>query len=197
MGGRNRYPGSDVYAVNLVRMKSRQLCRQPGFSQEDQPDIEQELMMELAQRLPTYDPAKASLEAFTTWIVLQKIADLVKAHRTKKRCPAMKTVSLNDLVFTRESDSLEEERWATIDSEVFQRFLDSGCRSAEERLGLGIDLELAMANLPKELRHLCELLAKYNIVEVARKLGVARSSLYRSIHALREVFEKAGLRDYL
>ena len=83
MGGRNRYPGIDVYAVKLVHMKSRQLCKQQGFSQEDQPDIEQELMIELAERLPTHDTDSATHEAFITWVVLQKIADLIRSQRKK------------------------------------------------------------------------------------------------------------------
>ena len=196
MGGRNRYPGNDAYAVKLVRMKSRQLCRQPGFSPDDQQDLEQELMIELAQRLPTHDPDRATHEAFITWVVLQKIADLIRSQRTNKRRIDGEAISLNDLVFTGEP-GLSEERWATLDNEVFQEFTGSNHRSDEELTDLDIDLERVIENLPKELRHLCELLAKYSVVETARKLGVARSSLYRSIHELQDILDRAGLRDYL
>jgi len=196
LGGRNHYDGIDAYAVKLVHIKSQQLCRQTGFSQNDRLYIEQELMIELAERLPTHDPARATCEAFITWVVLQKIADLIRSQKAKKRRIDVEAISLNNFVFTGEP-GLSEERWATLDNEVFQRFTNSNARSADERIDLNIDLERVMKNLPKELRHLCELLAKYSISDVARKLGVARSSLYRSIHALRDVFDKAGLRDYL
>ncbi|NQT35250.1 sigma-70 family RNA polymerase sigma factor [bacterium] len=196
MGGRNRYHGIDAYAVKLVHMKSKQLCRQPGFSPNDRLDIEQELMIELAERLPTHDSARATREAFITWVVLQKIADLIRSQRAKKRRINVEAISLNDLVFISEPGSLEE-RWATLDNEIFQQFTGSNFRSTEERIDLDIDLERVMKNLPKELYHLCELLAKYSIADVARKLGIARSSLYRSIHELRDAFDKAGLRDYL
>jgi len=196
MSGRNRYDGIDAYAVKLVHMKSQQLCRQTDFSPNDRLDIEQELMIELAERLPTHDPARATCEAFITWVVLQKIADLIRSQRTKKRRVDVEAISLNDFVFASEPGLLEE-RWATLDNEIFQRFTNSNSRSAEERIDLNIDLERVMKNLPKELRQLCELLTKYSIADVARKLGVARSSLYRSIHELRDVFDKAGLRDYL
>ena len=196
MGGRNHYDGIDAYAVKLVHIKSQQLCRQTGFSQNDRLYIEQELMIELAERLPTHDPARATCEAFITWVVLQKIADLIRSQKAKKRRIDVEAISLNNFVFTGEP-GLSEERWATFDNEVFQQFTNSNARSAEERIDLDIDLERIMNNLPKELRQLCELLAKYSISDVARKLGVARSSLYRSIHELRDVFDKAGLRDYL
>ena len=84
MGGQNRYPDFDLYAVKLIRTKSRQLCKQPDFSLNDRLDIEQDLMIELTERLPTYDPDRASEEAFITWVVLQRIADLIRSQRPKK-----------------------------------------------------------------------------------------------------------------
>ena len=123
MGGRNRYHGIDAYAVKLVHMKSQQLCRQPDFSPNDRLDIEQGLMIELAERLPTHDPARATREAFITWVVLQKIADLIRSQRAKKRRIDVEAISLNDLVFTSEPGSLEE-RWATLDNEIFQQFTE-------------------------------------------------------------------------
>ena len=103
---------------------------------------------------------------------------------------------MNDLVFTGKPD-LSEERWATLDNEVFQQFTGSKHRSDEELTDLDIDLERVIENLPKELRYLVELLTKYSVVETARKLGIARSSLYKSIHELRDIFDRAVLRDYL
>ena len=153
MGGRNRYPGYDEYAVKLVRMKSQQLSKQPGFSQEDRQDIEQELMIELAKRLPTYDSSKASREALITWIVLQKIADLIRSLRTNKRRINGEAVSLNDLIFRGEPGSLEE-RWATLDNEISQRFTNPNLRSNEEQTDLDIDLDRVINNLPEDLRHL-------------------------------------------
>ena len=84
-----------------------------------------------------------------------------------------------------------------MDIEEYLHITNSTCRSAEERIDLDIDLDRAMAKLPKELRRLCDLLTENSIAEVSRKLGVARSTLYSAIYKLRKVFEKAGLKDYL
>jgi len=196
MGDQNRYPGFDLYAVKLIRTKSRQLCKQPDFSLNDRLDIEQELMIELAERLPTFDPDRASEEAFITWVVLQRIADLIRSQRTKKRRADVEATSLNDLVHTSESGS-KEEKWATLDYEIFQEFAGSDSKSHNERIDLEIDLGRVMKDLPEELSRLCELLSKYSISETARRLCISRTSLYKSIHELRDAFEKAGMRDYL
>ena len=196
MGGQNRYPDFDLYAVKLIRTKSRQLCKQPDFSLNDRLDIEQDLMIELTERLPTYDPDRASEEAFITWVVLQRIADLIRSQRTKKRRIDVEATSLNDLVYVSESGS-KEEQWATLDNEIFQEFTGSDSKSHNERIDLEIDLERVMKDLPENLNRLCELLSKYSISETARRLGVSRTSLYKSIHELHEAFEQAGMKDYL
>ena len=196
MGGQNRYPGFDLYAVKLISTKSRQLCKQPDFSLNDRLDIEQELMIELAERLPTFDPDRASEEAFITWVVLQRIADLIRSQRTKKRRIDVEATSLNDLVYVSESGS-KEEKWATLDNEIFQEFTGSDSKSHNERIDLEIDLERVMENLPEKLRTVCEFLSKYSISETARRLGISRTSLYKSIHELRDAFEQAGMKDYL
>jgi len=196
MGGQNRYPDFDLYAVKLIRTKSRQLCKQPDFSLNDRLDIEQDLMIELTERLPTYDPDRASEEAFITWVVLQRIADLIRSQRTKKRRIDVEATSLNDLVYVSESGS-KEEQWATLDNEIFQEFTGSDTKSHNERIDLEIDLERVMNGLPEDLNRLCEFLSKYSISETARRLGVSRTSLYKSIHELHEAFEQAGMKDYL
>lgn len=196
MGGQNRYPGFDLYAVKLISMKSRQLCKQPGFSLNDRLDIEQDLMTELASRLPTFDPARASLEAFITWVVLQKISDLIRSQRAKKRRVVVEATSLNDLVYASESGS-KEEKWATLDNEIFQQFIGSDTKSPGERIDLEIDLERVMKELPEDLSRICELLSKYSISETARRLGISRTSLYKSLKELHDAFEQAGMKDYL
>ncbi|MBT3231504.1 MAG: sigma-70 family RNA polymerase sigma factor [Calditrichaeota bacterium] len=196
MGGQNRYPDFDLYAVKLIRTKSRQLCKQPDFSLNDRLDIEQDLMIELTERLPTYDPDRASEEAFITWVVLQRIADLIRSQRTKKRRIDVEATSLNDLVYVSESGS-KEEQWATLDNEIFQEFTGSDTKSHNERIDLEIDLERVMNGLPEDLNRLCEFLSKYSISETARRLGVSRTTLYKSIHKLHEAFEQAGMKDYL
>jgi len=100
------------------------------------------------------------------------------------------------MVYDKELDT-SEERWSTLDNEEFQQIAHPNGKSNKERIDLEIDLERVMESLPQELQQLCENLSKYSISETSRRLGVARSSLYRSIYKVRDAFEKAGMRDYL
>lgn len=195
MGSRNRYPGFDKSTVDLVRYKAKQLCRQPGFSNEDQPDLEQELIIELVRHLPAYDPLKASLRTFADVIVRQKIADLIETQLARKRDPRAIIGSLNDLVGV-EDDGRPEERWTTVDIEEYLQSTGATGRSREEQLDLGIDLETVIDGLPEDLRCLCGLLSEKNISEVSRELNIARTTLNYTVKKIRKLFEDAGLRDY-
>ena len=135
MGSRNRYPGIDESTVNLIRYKAKQLCRQPGFCYEDQPDIEQELMLELVRHLQDYDPSKASLRTFASGIVQQKIANLIETQFAQKRDPRAVSGSLNELVQV-EEDGHPEERWTTVDIDEYLQSTGTTNRSREERLKL-------------------------------------------------------------
>jgi RNA polymerase sigma factor (sigma-70 family) len=49
-----------------------------------------------------------------------------------------------------------------------------------------------LATLPEQLRRVVELLGTSTVVEIAERLGVARSTVYRHIGEIRTRFERAG-----
>jgi len=196
MGGRNRYPGIDESTVKLIRFKAKQLCQQPGFCYVDQPDIEQELMIELLLHLHDYDPYKASLRTFATVIVQQKIANLIETQFAQKRDPRAVSGSLNEFVQV-EDDGHPVERWTTMDIDEYLQSTGTTNRSREERLDLKIDLEMATSKLPDDLQRLCEFFSEKNITEVSRELNIARSTLYTTVNKIRKLLENAGLKIYL
>jgi RNA polymerase sigma-70 factor (ECF subfamily) len=51
--------------------------------------------------------------------------------------------------------------------------------------------------LPDELRDLCERLRDDTMAEIAREMGVPRTTLYDRLSKLRDAFREAGLEDYL
>ena len=59
MGFDKRYKGIDEYAVRIIKYKARQLVGRVGFTESDREDLEQEMILDLLQRLPKYDPARA------------------------------------------------------------------------------------------------------------------------------------------
>ncbi len=51
MVSQNSYDGIDKYAADLIRHKARQLVGKAGFTEDDRPDLEQELMIDLLGRM--------------------------------------------------------------------------------------------------------------------------------------------------
>ena len=62
---------------------------------------------------------------------------------------------------------------------------------------MAIDLADVSATLPERWRILLELRKSQTMPEIARAMGVPRTTLNAWMHRIRQRFEKAGLRDYL
>ena len=57
--------------------------------------------------------------------------------------------------------------------------------------------ERVIAALPEDLQDLCEKLQSSNMAEIAREMGVPRSTLYGKLTKLRDAFRDGGLEEYL
>ncbi len=194
--GRNKYDDIDPYAVEIIRFKARQLVGQAGFTVADRDDLEQELILDLLRRLPKYDPSRAKLNTFIARVVEHKIATLIEkqtAHkRDYRRCPC----SLNER-FEEEEEGRSVERAETLDQEDYLLRIGVEPRAAEELRALALDVAAVVENLPLELHELCRRLGQETVSEISRDTGVPRATLYQSVKKLREIFEDAGLKDYL
>lgn len=85
---------NDILAYqNDIRAKAKSVTI-PGMEWED---VSQEVMLHLLQVLHKYDPAKSSLRTFVSRVATNKILDLVRRSRAKKR-GLLETVSLDALL---------------------------------------------------------------------------------------------------
>ena len=64
--------GLDPYALKHIRFKARQLAGQAGFGAGERKDLEQELFLDLLQRLPQYDPDRARRTTFISRVVANR-----------------------------------------------------------------------------------------------------------------------------
>ena len=194
--GRNKYDDVDAYAVEIIRYKARQLVGQAGFTVADRDDLEQELILDLLRRLPKYDPKRAKRNTFIARVVEHKIANLIEkqtAHkRDYRRCPC----SLNER-FEEEEEGRSVERAETLDQEDYLLRIGVEPGAPEELRALALDVAAVLETLPAELGELCQRLKQETVSEISRDTGVPRASLYERINRLREIFEDAGLKDYL
>jgi len=180
----------DEYARRLISWKAKQLVGKAGFTESDREDIEQELTLDLLERLPNYDPSRASKHTFIARVVAHKIARLIERRTAAKRDHSRAVVSLSELVGLEEVHL--EPRAATVEEGGTGAY-----RSRAKSRDLAFDLAELLQNLPEELRTLCERLKTQSVSDVCRETGVPRSTIYEWMKRLRGSFSERGLDKYL
>lgn len=175
------------YANEIIRHKARQLAREPGFGPSDWEDIEHELLIAILEGWPAFDSSRASARTFVARIIENKAASLVRARRAAKRgvrqCTPPNGRAANGV-------------W-NFDEEQVRGRRGIRFRSALETLSFRLDVASVLADLPNDLRRLCERLMCESLSDAARSSGRHRTTLYRAIRELRTRFSDAGLQEYL
>jgi RNA polymerase sigma-70 factor (ECF subfamily) len=195
MGSINHCEGIDEYAVQIIKFKAKQLVGRVGLTDSDREDLEQEMILDLLQRLPKYNPDRAQRNTFIARVVEHKIATIIEARKAGLRDYRLCNCSLNERLEDGEGGSVE--RMETIDQEDYLRLTAGLSRSTAELRDLSIDVRQAIEKLPPELRELCRRLGVDTITELSRDTGVPRGTIYESLKKLRAILEVAGLKDYL
>lgn len=186
--------GLNDYPRNLIRQKARQLIGKYGFRQYDYEDLIQEIILDLHVRLPRFDPNKASKNTFIARLVDRKVANLIRYRSQCMRTYRCEAWSLDeptdDPSGARRGDALSQD----------EHDLRTGKYAwpESERMDMRLDVSFAVSDLPPDLRDLAERLLHQSTTEVARDIGVPRSTLYDTgIARLRKAFEDKRLREYL
>lgn len=195
MGSKNRYDGIDNYARDVIRYRAKKLIGRAGFTLDDLEDIEQDLTMDLLQRMKQYDPNKAQFNTFVDRIVDHKIANLIRDRSTRKRDYRMKS-SADDLRLE-DREGIWNLLMETTSSDSYFERMGYQERSMEEQHDLQIDLELLFAGLSENERQLLELLKQMTLTDAARELGVPRTTLDYRLGRLRKLFLNRGFLQYL
>jgi RNA polymerase sigma-70 factor (ECF subfamily) len=191
---KNSYVGIDNYAARLIRIKARQLVGKAGFTEHDRCDLEQELMIDLLQRMRHFNPAKAKKTTFMTRIVERHLATLLEARHAKFRDWRRCRISLNTPHENDKGDTVE-----LIDRVDSEGNLKNPEREPQQETVnyMRMDIERVLNALPDDLRDLCERLRESNMAEIAREMGIPRTTLYDKLTKIRETFREAQLDDYL
>lgn len=184
------------YARDVIRHKARQLIGKYGFTRDDYDDLQQEMMLDLLRRLGKYHPSKAGLNTFVARIVDRKVSTLIRHQRQKKRDYRQQVCSLDAQV--EDQDGQAHRLDEVLSQDAYDAEIARHDRPAAERHDLRLDLKSAFDELPDDLRDLAFRLQTRTVAEIARELGVPRSTLYeKGITRLRKFFEDRGLREYL
>jgi len=186
----------DTYAVSSIKQHARQLVRRAGFISEDYQDVVQELSVHLWCQLGKLDPSRGRRTTFIDRVVRHKAADILAARQAACRDCRVEMESIHDVVTAEDGEDACLEDLAEIDAVRCQQGLS---RDPFERgIELRIDLLRALARLTPEQLDLCRRLVEDpNRSRVAADLGISRDTLYKSIHEIHAIFERAGLRGHL
>jgi RNA polymerase sigma factor (sigma-70 family) len=182
------------FEYGIVRKKVRQIIGRAGFKSQDREDLEQELLTRLLHSLKSFDPAKAHRKCFVTAVVERDVANIMRDKKAKKR-DHRRISSLHVMIEVADEGSTELS--ATIGDGEFNARLCRHRRSAEELSQLASDLADVVATLPDDLRALAERLKTQSIAEIARSMGIPRTTLNHSVRQILARFAGTGLREYL
>jgi RNA polymerase sigma factor (sigma-70 family) len=184
----------DDFAARLIRRKARQLVGMAGFTSSDRDDIEQELVLKLLKHRPAFDPAQSHWYAFVTTVVERHAATLLRNRRVERR-EHRRAVSLH--VIVEDPVNGPSELGDTVSRREQDNRLSRSSRSDLDLAELCHDVAAVLAGLPPLWREACERLKHDSVSQVARDLGIPRTTLSSLVGRLRRHFEPAGLKEYL
>lgn len=182
-----------AYARSLVQFKSRLLCRKPGFSRSDQPDLEQDLLTVLVEQAARYDAGRgASPDTFADRVVDSAAKMILRSRRRPKRAAGFASKSLD-------TGTVEVQGKHVPISEVLgskERRTDNSPASPADVADLREAVRHALSGLPPftvEVAH--RLQDGAAVAAIARHMGVSRRQVSKAMAELHERFEEAGLDD--
>jgi RNA polymerase sigma factor (sigma-70 family) len=185
----------DGYTWWLVSEAARHICRWPGLSEHDRPDVEQQLATHVWQRLKRFDPARSSRMTYIRRVLDSEVKSILRSLGSQRAMFQSCLQSLADAVCG--SDGEPVERFALVDdaSRVSHRGVSP--RADVELWQLRDDVRDVVDDLPPELRELCHLLFEHSQREIARRQGRSRRAVREDVARILELFDDADLRDYL
>jgi RNA polymerase sigma-70 factor (ECF subfamily) len=184
----------DDRALKLIRERVKRLIGRHGFTASDRDDLEQDMALHLLECLRRQQQPIEAPEGFFRKVIAEHAVTLIRRREAEKR-DHRRLSSLHDKVLDEDGEYVERAR--VVPEDHVQTRLHTASRSRLDEVELVDDVAAVLAKLPPDLRDLCERLKHHSITEVARQLGVPRTTLHDAIRRLRQHFEDAGLRDYL
>ncbi len=181
-----------AYAQSLIKFKSRQLSRKPGFNRSDEEDVAQELTTHLLTQAHRFDPSRASADTFADRVIQSKIAMILRDRRRLKRAAGFSAQSLEQPTDVRDHGAASlRDVLGTADLNRRTGAGDDG----ERRAAIIAAVVEAVRSLPPDLQDVCRRLIDRPTAAVARDLGTSRRQLRNAIESVRSHFEAAGLGD--
>lgn len=167
---------------------ARRLHRKLALPLADLDDLRQELLVDLCQRLPGFDPGRGSMGAFAGLVIRNQCSRLAVRHHRQRQARGGVALSLDAPV----AGGLEPLGWFVAESDGLTAWL-GGNRCARVDAETRHDVAKVLGALAGDLRALCTALAAKRPEDLARRDGPSRSTLYRRLARLRLEFAMRGI----
>jgi RNA polymerase sigma-70 factor (ECF subfamily) len=182
----------DQFTKSLIRRKAHQLIGLTGLKKHDRQDLEQDMYLRVLRAAPSFNAETGHWNVFVTAVIDRYAANILRnrsnARRDDRFVESLNATCIVNGQTTDLSQTIGDRNLAA----RLGRDVHDETRDADRRM----DVATAMQLLSPELQNLAQRLASSCIAEVARELGVPRTSLYRARGELRAHFEKCGIENY-
>ena len=182
------------YVTECTLIRARQAVRRVR-NLGDVKDVQQDLLLDVLQRLPNFDGERADIKTFISRLVDNKVASMIDTFRRARRRGEGVGPSVDDWVL--DEDGAWARRYSVMDAELLRAHLGiGGGRGFEDMVNLRVDVTAVVMTLPPELRALCVLLRTRGPWELIQQGEKASAVLYKQIAEIRDAFVEAQLHLY-
>ncbi len=184
----NTYEGIDPQLVKIVRKAAKRAIGKAGFTRNDLPDIEQELMLAALNGLKQDRNSIENETAFTWGVVNNHLKLLFRKENHKSKRWRRHRISLNIPI---ELDSGDlEELIDLVDADYLLRNHSYCIPDPYCDIDLAENIDTHIRTLPEELRRLCEELKKQSVKELTREKKTRITVTRREIKQIRKELKK-------
>lgn len=175
-----------------VRSRSKQIARQAGLCKADVDDVQQILFQRICENIGQFDPEEGCFLVFVTALVERYAVNIIRHHLAVKRGRRV-TCPLSTIV---DDDGRPAELFELIGDREQDNRTFRNSPNPRTAADLAIDVREAIATLPDDVRELVDLLKVYSPSDLARELGVPRTTIHDRIRKLRWHLRKTALPKY-
>ncbi len=161
-------------ARDLALQKAVCIIGHCGLTPDDREDIASQLVATFYARFERFDDRRASVRTFASRLMDKELASILRYRLAGCRRHA------------------EEEEWSPESCDVADAGA-AGTPTTADRQHFWLDLERALAPLPRVLRETALALCSYTPSELSRLPGQTRTVVYRRIRRLRTALRAAGI----
>ena len=184
--------GNSDRTASQIKKIARWLGQKPYFPKDYEEDIEQELYLRLLKALRRFDPDQGSPEGFIYRVIENEWKKLVDGQMTQKQRNHRDSIKSGEI-----ASPYSHPRQERICTETYIQLTGHEPSTDETTLDRRIDVAVFVADLPDELRILCNHLLTTTKSETARITKISRSTVAAKCKRLRVIAELKGLREYL